>query len=113
MTQPTEFDSRPDPALGAWIRDVLDGPDGAAFVARLRQSVVAAGEESPWDVLTRWAPAGLVTATAAAVLVWMLAWPMERFDEGEQLLASAPTSLEVAPGQPEYEVLTAALLEGR
>lgn len=111
MTEFTPFDSRPDPVLGAELRAALDSPDADAFLARMRAAVLAAGDETTWDVLARWAPRGLVAAAAAAALVWVLVRPA---DPGPAApMASAPVQMEVSPGQPESTVLTVAILEGR
>jgi hypothetical protein len=113
MNDPSEFDSRPDPALGARIRDALDGPDAEAFVARLRSTVAEAVAESSWDVLTRWAPRGMIAAAAAAALIWALVRPAADPGHDEMVATSAPVSIELSPAQPEYELLATALLEGR
>jgi len=115
MTDMTPFDAEPDPELGAALRDVLDGPDGDRFLARLRRNVLQAGrDESSLDVLARWAPAGLVAAAAAALAWWMLLRPApEPGDLSATLIAAAPVRMEVAPAQPETDVLVTSLLEGR
>jgi hypothetical protein len=113
MTDLTPFESRPDPVLGTELRAALDGPDAAEFLARLRAGVAEAVAESEttWDVLSRWAPRGLVAAAAAAALAWVLLRPA---DPGPPApVASAPVQMEVSPGQPEAAVLTVAILEGR
>lgn len=113
MTEPSVFDSRPDPVLGARIRDALDGSDSEAFLARMREVVRWARAETAWDVLARWAPGGLVAAAVAAVVVWLMIRPAEPPTVEARIAASAPFSMELSPTQPEYEVLTTALLEGR
>lgn len=65
----TPFHHRPDPVLGAALRDALQPRDagGAAFRAR----VLAAAERLPVpvvDVLARWARLGIVAAVVAALV---------------------------------------------
>jgi hypothetical protein len=113
MTEPLSFDSTPDPELGARLRDALEGPDPDLFLARMRHAVVTAGRETPWDVLTRWAPVGVITALAAALLLWFVLGPIATPDEGTTLMASAPARMDIAPGQPEADILVTSVLEGR
>jgi hypothetical protein len=113
MTEHLSFDSHPDPELGARLREALDGPDPELFLARVRDGVSAAGRETPWDVLTRWAPAGVAAAMVAAILCWFALRPIASPDEGNQLIASAPARMDIAPGQPEADVLVTSVLEGR
>ena len=113
MTEPLSFDSNQDPELGARLRDALDGPDPELFLARMRHAVSAAGRETPWDVLARWAPAGLVAATAAALIFWFVLGPVAAPDPGAQFMASAPARMDIAPGQAEADVLVTSVLEGR
>jgi len=113
MTEPLSFDSNQDTELGARLRETLDGPDPELFLARKRHAVNAAGRETQWDVLTRWAPAGLVAAMAAAILLWFVLLPIATSDQGTTLMASAPARMEIAPGQPEADILVTSVLEGR
>jgi hypothetical protein len=112
MPEPSSFSRQPDRAMGAMLRDVLDEGNDPAFLARVRLAVAQAGRETSWDVLARWAPAGLVAAGIAAGLVWMLLRVVGDPTQGS-MLASAPVQIEVSPQQPEADVLTANLLEGR
>lgn len=112
MTDQSAFDNKPDPELGAQLRAALDTPDTDRFVARLRRGVLVAQPEDSWDVLSRWAPRGLVAAAAAAAVVWLVG----RSDPASAPngpMASAPVQMEVAPQHPESMVLTVAVLEGR
>ena len=62
----TPFEHRPDPELGARLRDALEPRDHAAFVAR----VLAARDRrnAPTvDVLARWARVGIAAAILAAI----------------------------------------------
>jgi hypothetical protein len=112
MTEPLSFNYQPDPELGALIRASLDGGDQEQFVARLQGAVRAAPQETSVDVLSRWAPAGLVAAGIAAALVWFLARPAAD-PAGGTMLASAPVQMDLAPTQPETDVLVVSLVEGR
>lgn len=113
MREPSLFDHEPDRAMGDMLRQALDGPDSEAFVARVRLAIGRAGRETSWDVLGRWAPAGLVAAGVAAAFVWMLLRPAADPRDSGSMLASAPVQMEVTPQQTESDVLTATLLEGR
>ncbi|MEK6596949.1 MAG: hypothetical protein AABY91_01350, partial [Gemmatimonadota bacterium] len=93
MTEQSAFDNRPDLELGAQLRAALDTPDGDLFVARLRHNVLAVRQEDSWDVLSRWAPRGLVAAIAAAALLWMVTRPEPVAPAGP--MASAPVQMEV------------------
>ncbi|HSR16122.1 MAG TPA: hypothetical protein VLL51_10240 [Gemmatimonadales bacterium] len=113
MSEPTSFDHQPDPEIGALIRATLDGTDSARFVTRLGQVARAAGSETSLDVLSRWAPAGLVAAGIAAALVWFLVQvPPNALGNGT-VLTSTPAQMDLAPAQPETDVLVVSLLEGR
>lgn len=112
MPEPSSFDHQPDQAMGAMLREMLDEGRDPAFLARVRLAVAQAGRETSWDVLARWAPAGLVAAGIAAGLVWMLLRVTGDPTQGS-MLASAPVQIELSPRQPEADVLTANLLEGR
>src|SRR5207248_678170 len=60
--EPLPFDHRPDPALGAALRQALEPPEGshAAFVARLLARVDDSRGAGSWDrVLARWARVGV------------------------------------------------------
>ncbi|HEX9164683.1 MAG TPA: hypothetical protein VF862_02145 [Gemmatimonadales bacterium] len=109
--EPLPFDQAPDAELGALLRAALDGPAPEAFLARLRESVVADREDS-WDVLTRWAPWGVAAAAAAALVMWLLA-PPAADPASATLMASAPVQMEAAPHQSESDVLVMSLLEDR
>lgn len=112
MTEPLSFDSERDPELGARLRDILDGDDPELFLARMRHAVSEAGRETPWDVLTRWAPAGLVAAAAAAVFTWFVLGRTAVHDPAAQFMAAVPARMEIAPS-PEADVLVTAVMEGR
>jgi hypothetical protein len=69
MTTPlTPFDHRPDPVLGAALRDALQPGEGEAF----RTRVLAAAQRAPVavpvvDVLARWSRVGIAAAIVAAL----------------------------------------------
>ncbi|MBI4420868.1 MAG: hypothetical protein HY560_08595 [Gemmatimonadetes bacterium] len=66
MSEFLPFDHQPDPVLGEALRELLTGPDDAAFARRvLAQMPTSLAAESWWDVLDQWARPGL----AAAVLL--------------------------------------------
>jgi hypothetical protein len=113
MDEQLPFDSRPDPVLGAKLRAALDGADGAAFLSELRRRLdEETAVETPWEVLARWAPRGLMAAAAAAAILFFLIRPAA--DPGPaRTLAVAPADLEIAPSQSEAKLLTVALMEGR
>jgi hypothetical protein len=79
----------------------------------MRDAVRQARRETSWDVLTRWAPVGLIAAAAAALVFWMLLGPVAAPDPGAQLMASAPARMDISPGQAEADVLVSSVLEGR
>jgi hypothetical protein len=60
------FDHRPDPMLGAALREALSAQDHSTFVAR-----VTAALEVPhvvhWDVLAAWARHGIAVACVGAL----------------------------------------------
>lgn len=113
MSEQLSFDHQPDPELGSMIRTALDGEAPDVFVARLRSAVRQAPRETSWDILSRWAPAGLVAAGIAAALMWFVVQPARDPAANGALQASAPVQMDLAPAQPETDVLTVALLEGR
>lgn len=110
---PLPFDHQPDPELGAALRAALDGPEPEEFLARLRAAVPAERETSV-QVLSRWAPYGMVAAAAAAAVLWALARPLAAPAAGPApLLASVPVQMEAQPQHSESEVLVISLLEDR
>ena len=114
MTDDTSpFDVHPDAELGARLRVALEGPDPQGFVARVRAAVERAGPETSWDVLARWAPAGLLAAVAAALIMWLVVRPATDPGHRTPVAASAPVQIEVSLFQPESDVLTVAVMEGR
>ncbi|MEO8138755.1 MAG: hypothetical protein ABI742_03860 [Gemmatimonadota bacterium] len=72
MTTNDPFDSRPDPVLGARLRECLDAGDHAAFVARVRARLPRTG--SQWETLATWARPGIAAALilAASLGYWVV-----------------------------------------
>ena len=113
MTDNMSFESTQDRELGARLQDALDGSEPELFLARLRDAVRQSARETPWDVLTRWAPAGLVAAAAAGLIFWLVLGRAAMPDPATQFIASAPARMEISPGQAEADVLVTSVLEGR
>ena len=69
MTTPlTPFDHRPDPVLGAALREALQPREGEG--AAFRSRVLAAAKRAPVpvvDVLARWSRVGIAAAIVAAL----------------------------------------------
>src|SRR5712691_4765282 len=71
--EPLPFDHRPDPVLGAALRQALDPGDHAAFLARVRARAREAAAPGSWDaVLARWARVGVATAMLIALVTGYL-----------------------------------------
>ena len=106
MTTKDPFDSRPDPALGARLRECLDAGNHAAFVARVRARLPRSA--SQWETLARWARPGIAAALilAASIGYWVVLQ--------ETRTATASQATEVASGdQPtDSDGLLAAALGG-
>lgn len=112
MTTPlTPFDHRPDPVLGAALRDALQprGRDGAVF----RDRVLAAVERMPVpvvDVLARWSrfgiAAAIVAALAAGALVARTGRPVE-----SAVTQSDPGALIAGVQSPDANMLLAGYAE--
>ena len=81
--EPMPFDHRPDPALGAALRQALTADDDPGFAARVLARAARA-PDAPWDVLASWARAGITAAAAAALAAGFLLGPAR----------SVPTSLD-------------------
>ena len=60
------FDHRPDPVLGAALRQALAPDYHPAFVARIA-AALAIPRVLHWDVLASWARAGIAAALVAAL----------------------------------------------
>lgn len=90
------FDSRPDPALGALLRQHLGGEhDNAEFAARVLANLPSTG--NIWEVLARWSRPGIAALILASALTgyWLVvreAHPLEPESTGE--LAATDRSLD-------------------
>ena len=94
MTTAEPFDGRPDPGLGARLREALDGGDSRPFSRR-----VLAALEVPtfWDVLATWARPGLAAGIVLLALVGFWAAWRDLGPAPENASATAP--LETGPAQ--------------
>ncbi len=127
MTGDQMFDHRPDPELGAALRQAVEPRDGtqAAFVARVLAGYDAAraggGGVPTWDVLAGWARPGIAAAVAAAALAgFLVGRALEPPDAPASFdTAFAPTSgpglaaLVTAADPPDASVVFASLTESR
>jgi hypothetical protein len=68
------FDSRPDPALGALLREHLDAGDPRGFAARVLARLPRKGAATQWEVLAGWSRPGIAAAflLAAALGYWFV-----------------------------------------
>lgn len=75
MSGPSPFDHRPDPELGAWLREALDQGGEQAFLDRVLAAAgrVEAGVPAAWQVLGGWARHGVaaVLVGLAAATIWL------------------------------------------
>jgi hypothetical protein len=67
------FDHRPDPVLGAALRQALSADDHSAFVARVMSAPHAPQHPAHWDVLAAWARRWIAAAGVAGVAAGLLA----------------------------------------
>jgi len=98
MEKPMPFDHRPDPVLGAALRDALTGDHPLAFVARVT-TAVAARQSSSWEVLASWARPGIAAAVAALLAGFLLG--------GESQASTALDLIASTAGPSAREVVTA------
>jgi hypothetical protein len=112
MTAPlTPFDHRPDPVLGAALRDALQPRDreGAAFRAR----VLAAAAQAPdpvVDVLARWSRLGIAAAIVAALAAGALVGRTGRAAE-PAVAVSDPGAVIAGVQAPDANILFAGYAE--
>jgi len=72
MSSSEPFDRRPDPSLGARLREALTPEEGTAFTRRV---LVALDAPTFWDVLATWARPGLAAGIVLlALLGFWAAW---------------------------------------
>ncbi len=96
----TPFDSRPDPVLGAALRDALAPANSAAFVARVL--VAANRPAAPLDVLAGWSRLGI----AAAVLVALFAGMAIGRDTGAEDAETTSQDVVIMAGTEAPEAIT-------
>jgi hypothetical protein len=112
MTAPlTPFDHRPDPVLGAALRDALQPRerDAAAF----RSRVLAAAERSSVpvvDVLARWSRFGIAAAIVAALAAGVIVGRTGRSTE-PTVAVSDPGALVAGVQTPDANMLLAGYAE--
>jgi len=94
------FDHRPDPVLGAALRDALTGNHPLAFVARVT-AAIADWQSSYWEVLASWARPGIAAAVAALIAGFLVG--------GEGRAATAVDLLASTADPSAREVVTALL----
>jgi hypothetical protein len=96
------FDHRPDPVLGAALRQAISAEDHAAFVARVT-TALAAPRVGHWDVLASWARAGIAAVFVGAVSTALLVGALQRpMDLVESIAATSAQTFvgEIAPPDP-------------
>lgn len=112
MTAPlTPFDHRPDPVLGAALREALQPRDreGAAFRAR----VLAAAARAPdpvVDVLARWSRFGIAAAVVAAIAAGVIVGRTGRPAE-PAVAVTDPGALIAGVQTPDANILLAGYAE--
>jgi hypothetical protein len=106
MTINDPFDSRPDPVLGARLRDCLDAGNHAAFVARVRARLPRTAGQ--WETLARWARPGIAAALilAASLGYWVV------LQETSTATASQATEVANADQPTDSDGLLAVVLGG-
>ena len=108
------FDHRPDPVLGAALREALAGANHSSFVARVTAALAVPPHELHWDVLASWARRGIAAACVAAIGIGLimaavpLSAPMDLIAS-----VSGPTASEIVAtvGPPEPGVALAPVGE--
>lgn len=98
------FSGERDAALGALLREALDGPDQARFVARVRAELTP---PPAWDLLSRWARPGLVAAAVVALVAGLL------LARGARSNGLSAADLFASADQTPGEVMLTLSMEGR
>lgn len=122
MSGPSLFDHRPDPELGALLRQVLDQGDEPAFLDRVLVAAgkVEAGAPAAWQVLGGWSRHGVAAALvglAAATIWWASASKRNEAEPSleEALIASAaavaPPFLTATTAPASFDQVLASSLE--
>jgi hypothetical protein len=112
MTAPlTPFDHRPDPVLGAALRDALQPRDGegAAFHARVLDAAARAPDPVV-DVLARWSRLGIAAAIVAALAAGMTVGRTGRSAE-PAVAVTDPGALIAGVQTPDANILLAGYAE--
>lgn len=115
----TPFDHRPDPIVGAALRDALTGADDAGFLARVVAAAARPRARSPVDVLAGWARPGIAAAVLAALAAGYavgrgLTAPRESLDEAMvTALSNSPSTAALAKSSepPDGSVAFATFFE--
>ena len=122
MSGPSPFDHRPDPELGALLRQVLDPGGEDAFLGRVLSAAgrVQAGVPAAWQVLGGWARHGVaavLVGLAAATIWWASASTRNEAEPSleEVFLASAepvaPPFLTATTAPASFDQVLASSLE--
>lgn len=123
MNPSSPFDHRPDPELGALLREALASGGEGGFVDGVLAAAARTGYGSPgawWQVLGTWARHGLaaaLVALAGATIWWVNASPGNEADASweEVFLASAeavaPPFLTATTAPPSFDQVLASSLE--
>ena len=112
MTAPlTPFDHRPDPVLGAALRDALQPRDRERAAFRARVLATAAQAPDPVvDVLARWSRLGIAAAIVAALAAGVLVGRTSRAAEPAVAL-SDPGAVIAGVQAPDAAILFAGYAE--
>jgi hypothetical protein len=94
------FDHRPDPVLGAALRDALSLEDHSTFVARVTAATTVP-HVVHWDILAAWARRGIVAACVGALGAGLLVGAMQ---------PPAPMDLVASIAGPSAQELVTALV---
>lgn len=122
MSGPSPFDHRPDPELGALLREVLDQGGDQTFLDRVLAAAgrVEAGAPAAWQVLGGWARHGVaavLVGLAAATIWWASASKRNEAEPSleEVFLASAepaaPPFLTATTAPASFDQVLASSLE--
>jgi hypothetical protein len=107
------FDHRPDPVLGAALRNALSAEDHSTFVARV-VAALAVPRTVHWDVLAAWARPGIAAACVAAVGVGLLVGMTQSPAPIDLVEAAASSSAQelvatIAPPDPAFVLVSVEL----
>lgn len=97
MEKALPFDHRPDPVLGAALREALGAADHSTFVAQVT-AALAVPHPVHWDVLASWARRGITAACVAAIGIGLLV---------TAILPSAPMDLVASVSGPSAREMVA------